>query len=211
MVRPGDDPTPVRDAILDSGIEVIERVGYQAASLTEIATTASISEERLLEHFADMQELFTAIVSRVSDELMSLIEHDLSDVDDLPEALTQVGIGWARARAQRARDFALAKRVRTEVTGTLPDEILDRWQYAASDRVQHTLADAMHSLASRGLVVTPDPQRSANQYIWIVLGEASARSNYGTAPLPEPELRGLVTGGVHGFLHGHLPRRSPEP
>lgn len=214
MARPGNDPsrrTPERDAILHAGVEVIDRQGYAAASLQEIAAAASLSEEQLLAHFAGKQELFTAIIYRVSDDLVTLIEDVLSDVDDLPAAFTQVGLGWARIQVRRKREFSLVQRVRAEAAGTLPDEVLDRWQHAASGRVQHTLTDAMRALARRGLIETCDPERSANQFIWIVLGEASTRSNYGAAPLPEPELRELVTSGVHGFLHGHLPRATTDP
>src|SRR3546814_15305621 len=62
-----------RAAILTAAVDVFLRGGYEAAGMDAIATEAGVAKQTIYNHFGSKDGLFRAIVSGLTDELLSFL------------------------------------------------------------------------------------------------------------------------------------------
>lgn len=141
----------------------------------------------------------------IAEALTEIIERCLDEPGDVEADLIALGRTWAAVQTKYADHFALSRRIDAEAAH-VPPEILHSWHAAGPERAQHALALRLRYLGDRGTLQIEDPTRSANHFIWLVVGEISARSRRGATPLPDEDVTEIVTAGVHAFLNGYLPR-----
>lgn len=208
--RPRRGLAAKRDAITRAARTVFGRDGYTAAGIDAIAAEAGVSKRTVYNHFTGKEDLFASILHEstrlVAEALTGVIERCLDAPDlDVETGLISLGRAWAAVQTEYADHFALVQRIRAEAAH-VPPEILRSWHEAGPKRAQNALALRLRHLADRGVLHIDDPARSAAHFVWLVLGEISARSHYGLAPLSEEEVDELVAAGVRVFLYGCLPR-----
>lgn len=191
---------------------IFGRDGYAATSVDTIAAEAGVSKRTVYNHFAGKEDLFTSVVQessrRCAEALTEVIERCMDDPSDLEADLIALGRGWARVQADNADHFALSRRMIAE-SAHVPPEIIDSWHATGPQRAENALALRMRLLAERGLLDTDDAALSANHYIWLVLGEITARSQHGARPLDDAEVTAMVTAGVRVFLYGYYRSAAP--
>jgi hypothetical protein len=141
----------------------------------------------------------------VVNALSEIFDHHLGEVDDLEADLVALGCAWARMQAELADHVAMSRLIGSE-TGHVPRSIVDAWHEGGPTRAQRELARHFQRLAHQGLLQVEEPERAANHFIWLALGEVTSRSGLGLTPLTEAEVVETVAAGVRAFLRGYLPR-----
>lgn len=96
-----------RRQILEGAREVFMTLGFDAASMGEIAKAAGVSKGTLYVYFKDKDELFQAIVRKeCTFQAEGIFEFDVSD-PDIAGALTRLGIAFAQALCAPKRQSSL--------------------------------------------------------------------------------------------------------
>lgn len=198
-----------RQAITRAARVVFGRDGYAAAGIDAIAAAAGVSTRTIYNHFAGKEELFSAVVADsaavVVNALGEIFERHLGEVTDLEADLVALGCAWARMQVELADHVAVSRLVRTE-TAHVPSSLVQVWHEGGPTRAQRELARHFRRLAHEGLLHVEDPERAANHFIWLSLGELTSIQSLGLAPLTEAEVVDTVAAGVRAFLRGYLPR-----
>jgi AcrR family transcriptional regulator len=119
--RPGNAGT--RQAILDAGREVFGELGYDGATVRQVAARAGVDPALLYHYFGSKQQLFVAAI-----EVRGLIEPRLRDLADGPqeglgERLVRVMLGFWEDPETRPLFLGL---VRSAVTDPEAAEMLRR-------------------------------------------------------------------------------------
>lgn len=109
-------PEQTRDRIVDAAWRVLERDGYAATSVKNIAQEAGVAQGLVHYYFSSKELLVVAAVNRCCDEL--------SSIDSSTDAATMARDGFAQAQAQTPEMLA-ARRVLLEMAGrALHDEAI---------------------------------------------------------------------------------------
>lgn len=109
-------PEQTRDRIVDAAWRVLERDGYAATSVKNIAQEAGVAQGLVHYYFSSKELLVVAAVNRCCDEL--------SSIDTSTDAATMARAGFAQAQAQPPEMLA-ARRVLLEMAGrALHDEAI---------------------------------------------------------------------------------------
>ncbi|WP_328715271.1 TetR/AcrR family transcriptional regulator [Nocardia salmonicida] len=90
-----------RRALVESGRRALAAGNFDHAHISELVQGAGVSIGSFYTHFADKTELFAVITSDVIDELASILDSAVADVDDPIEAVviharTLGGLGFSR-------------------------------------------------------------------------------------------------------------------
>ena len=189
-------------AISSAAATVFLRHGYVGASMDEIAALAGVSKQTVYKHFADKENLFTAIVTAtvrevsdpVHEEILNLQEsgHLETDLRDL--ALRQLTM------VMQPRVLELRRLVIGEA-GRFPS--LGRTFYELGPgRIVAVLATVFEGLAVRGLLDLEDPKQAAEHFNWLVMSAPLNRAMLlgDTEPPSADELERCAASGVRVFL-----------
>lgn len=198
-----------RQAITRAARAVFGRDGYASASIDAIAAAAGVSTRTIYNHFAGKEELFSAVVADsaavIVNALSEIFDRHLGEVSDLEADLVALARAWAQMQVELADHVAMSRLIGAEVAH-VPRPIVEAWHEGGPTRAQRQLARHFQRLAYEGLLHVDDPERAANHFIWLALGELTSRSGLGMTPLTETEVIETVTAGVRAFLRGYLPR-----
>jgi AcrR family transcriptional regulator len=97
-----------RNLLIDAAEEVFAARGFEGASLDEIADTAGYTRGAIYKHFADKEDLFLAVNTRVNERFLTGFL-DLIDTTEAPGDydLAQIAKRWRELRreAQRTHPF----------------------------------------------------------------------------------------------------------
>lgn len=84
-----------RESILRAASEGFARLGYEQCSLEEIACNAGVSKGLLLYHFDSKEELLSAVVQKVFEELLSYVKTNTAKAGpSLDQALWALDQAW---------------------------------------------------------------------------------------------------------------------
>src|SRR5947209_4757575 len=146
-----------RRAILEAARTAFLRSGYRGASMDEIAALARVSKQTVYKHFADKEQLFSAIILGITaraEEFAQAVPLLLQDTEDLEQALQALARHYIRAVITPAvlqlRRLVIAEAAR------FPDLACTYYE-RAPERVLAALAAALQQLADRGHVRLDDP------------------------------------------------------
>ncbi|MFW6598971.1 TetR/AcrR family transcriptional regulator [Propionibacteriaceae bacterium Y2011] len=192
-----------RQAIASAARRVFGRDGYTRTSIDTVATEAQVSRRTIYNHFGDKHNLFLAVALEgavdVTEAINSLMERHLRKVIDLREDLIDFSLDRVAAVSTYPDHFALVRTIEAEAVH-LPSDILQAWISAGPQTAYLRLAPYLASLAARGLLEVPDPELAANHLTLLTVTDVNHRTFYGAVPLPEDEVRTIVTTGVDAFL-----------
>jgi TetR/AcrR family transcriptional regulator, mexJK operon transcriptional repressor len=199
--RNGAPPLPKRDAILEAAAKVFMEQGFGPASMDEVARLAGVSKATIYSHFDSKQALFGAIVTGRCTEMIPIIEAAVIGDQAPAEALRIIGRQFLDLLMSKG-PLALYRIVLSEA-GRFPE--LGRIFYESGpSRVAAALADYLARQHDQGVLGTPYPRVSAEQFFGMVLGQIHVRLMLGiTDAAPGPAERAqIVELAVGTFLNG---------
>lgn len=161
----GADPVK-RVQILDGAREVFSSRGFDAASMSEIASCANVSKGTLYVYFADKEHLFVALIEREREQQKQLLYDALREEPELRQALRVFG---ERLAALLLGDFAVsAQRVVMGVAERMPElggEFYARGPLQGARR----LAEYLRCRVAAGELAIEDCDLAASQFIDLCL------------------------------------------
>jgi TetR/AcrR family transcriptional repressor of mexJK operon len=194
-----------RRAIAEAASRLFLSKGYDSTTMDDIASLAEVSKPTVYKHFADKEQLFSAIVSATAgevDHLVSAMTIQLATSHALEEDLEELGRRFVTALMQphllQLRRLVIANAER------FPD-VARAWYEKGFEQVLGALAACFKRLAANKRLRLADPLLAANHFVgmllWIPLNQAmfSARSS----PRSKAEFEHHVTAAVRAFLHGY--------
>ena len=204
MIREGA-PTK-RAAIESAALALFLRDGYARTSVDAVAREAGVSKRTVYDYYGDKQRLFLDVIARTQagheDHFRTLLDATLpADAPDLEAALVAFGRAFASGVAQTPDRNAMVRLLVAEAVHF--PELLELWR--APGPQQQVLAERLAGFAERGLLDVPDPLEAAAYLGILVTAQAQGRTLYGTLPIADDELAGLVTSGVRVFLRAFRP------
>jgi TetR/AcrR family transcriptional regulator, mexJK operon transcriptional repressor len=191
-----------RAAVVEAATSLFLRHGYQGTSTDEIARLAAVSKRTVYNNFGDKERLFTEIILGITvtaEQLADEFASELRHAEDVPSALRDVARRLLEAVTRplilRLRRLLIAEARR------FPD-LAREYYRGAPGRTLGALAAAFESLAERGALVVPDPQRAAEHFAFLVLGATLDRAMFdGEQSTPsDAELQRTADDAARAFL-----------
>ncbi|MFE2559642.1 TetR/AcrR family transcriptional regulator [Streptomyces sp. NBC_00090] len=200
-----------RQAVVRAARDLFLREGF-GVGMDAIAAEAGVSKVTVYNHFGSKEALFTAVVAGALDEPLAGGERtegpDLALLvaaegpAELKAALTDAGRAWARA--VRADDEARALRTLVATELHRFPELGRAWRAHGPAGHHPAVADALRTLADRGLLEIPDLEVAVLQLYSLLVFPQMVFEQYGTELTEELGER-LVTDGVEMFLRRYAP------
>ncbi len=194
----GADPDKRRQ-ILDGALSVFTAHGFDAASMSDIATAAKVSKSTLYVYFQDKEHLFVALIQREREAQKRGAFATLDDDPDLARALTRFGEGLA---GLLTHEFAVsAHRIVIGVAERMPDLGRDFYERGPMQGAQR-LADFLSRKCAEGLLEIDDPMLAAVQFLDLCQSTLVRPRlfNAHREPPGEGEIRRVVAAAVAMFM-----------
>jgi TetR/AcrR family transcriptional repressor of mexJK operon len=197
----GLEHSPKRRQILAGAREVFAEMGFERASVDQVASRAGVSKATVYNHFQDKKTLFVACFSEEADELRDALRCKLlrSEPDgEIAPALQAVGehlvsLFLAPAIVALYRNTA-AEIDRFPELGALLFERGPAAMHAA-------MAEYLRRWHDLGALNLPDVHAAGVQFFLLCKGDLAVRSQFGVLPDPlEPAIVATVQRAVHVFL-----------
>jgi TetR/AcrR family transcriptional regulator, mexJK operon transcriptional repressor len=169
-------------AIMDAALALFLTTGYEGTSMDDVAATATVSKHTVYSHFADKEQLFSAIILATTDqidELIGVVAGTLGETGDLERDLGELARRFLAALMEpnllRLRRLVIANAERFPDLGRA-------WYENGFERVLTMLAASFEHLANRTLLRLEDPLLSANHFVgmllWIPVNRAMFTGDY---------------------------------
>ncbi|MFE0171214.1 TetR/AcrR family transcriptional regulator [Streptomyces sp. NPDC059002] len=198
-----------REAILDAAFVVFAKEGYGKAGVDAIAGEAGVAKPTVYNHFGGKEGLFkeamTATAERAAAKSLAVLTRLGGDVDDLPQALRDVGHGLLLCYTSDDA-WALRRLLHAEIS-RFPDLFEKVWG-SGPHQLTEALADRLARLALAGRLRLDDPVRAAEQFVALLTGPIEGRSVLGTRTVPDDEVRATVAAAVETFTRAFAAPRE---
>lgn len=194
----GADPDKRRQ-ILDGALSVFTARGFDAASMSDIATAANVSKGTLYVYFEDKEHLFVALIERERETQRRGAFEALNEDPDVAHALAQFGEGLVRLLVS---DFAVsAHRIVLGVAERMPDlgrEFYERGPMQGAQRLAAYLVDKRRE----GLLAIEDTDLAAAQFLDLCQSTLVRPRlfNADREPPAETDIRRVVASAVELFM-----------
>ncbi|GAA2452206.1 TetR/AcrR family transcriptional regulator [Actinomadura vinacea] len=199
-----------RQAIMDAGLRVFAREGYERASVDAIAAEAGVAKPTIYNHLGGKENLFREVMlglARAANaKFLAALESFPSDPSgpaELREQLLAVAPrlvdcyhepeSWARQRLLYAE------------SGRFPD-LFPAVLAAGTGQGLEVLAGRLARLANAGHLEIADPVRAAGQFLALLTHELPGLSQLGERPIGDDVLAGVIEAGIDTFLRAFSPR-----
>lgn len=194
----GEDPAK-RDQILAGAHAVFTRLGFDAASMSDISREAGVSKGTLYVYFTGKEDLFTALMDRERDRLFAGVSATLQGDEPLASRLRNFGITSTRILC--SEQVIRAQRIVIGICERMP-EISAGFYERGGIRAVNLLAACFQTEAAKGIVTLQDPRRAAFQFAELCSAGLLRRRLFGHMPEPptEAELAETVDAAVDLFL-----------
>lgn len=186
-----------RAAILAAATEVFFEEGYGRASMDQVLARTGGSKRTLYNHFRSKENLFTAIVTRVSDRVLDALRPALGS--DIGETLFTMGNGYLRVLLS-PDGLALYRAMVAEAPHfpALAQTFFDN----GPGRASRHLADFLHEKKLEGILNIDDPQRAAEQFLGMVRGDIHLATVLTNRKPTDSQIDMAVEQAVETFLCG---------
>jgi AcrR family transcriptional regulator len=159
-----------REKILAAAEDVFLRHGFLGTNMDAVAEKAGVSKQTVYAHFRSKEALFMEVVEAMTGGAAQEIGEDLEDVfDDRPmtEYLLEVAVDQLTVvltpRLMRLRRMVIGEVER------FPDLGKSLYLHGPKRSIDR-LARAFEHYSGIGELDTPDPNKAATQFNWIVMG-----------------------------------------
>jgi TetR/AcrR family transcriptional regulator, mexJK operon transcriptional repressor len=158
-------PDAKRLSIVAAAREVFLREGFQAASMEQIAATADVSKVTIYSKFGSKQDLFSAIVDDICEQILAMeivIPETMASVE---EALIELAVDYAEV----LYDPDVLALVRLAIGESRAPRELGRLYYQAGPmRARQGIVGLFGSLAESGELLVDDPELAADQFLALL-------------------------------------------
>lgn len=194
----GENPEKRRQ-ILEGARRVFSTLGFDAASVSDIAREAGVSKGTLYVYFENKEQLFTALI----DQERQLIQADLfATLEGSPDPIDALrAFGERFARLMTAERVVRAQRVVVSMAERMPD-LTCAFYAAGPAATMERLAAYLKAQDAVGALVIPDPELAAAQFIDLSQTLLSRPRLYGAASgeAGDAAIARSVEGAVKVFL-----------
>ncbi|MGE0769000.1 MAG: TetR/AcrR family transcriptional regulator [Hyphomicrobiaceae bacterium] len=194
----GTDPRKRRQ-ILDGAAKVFRRMGFDGASMADVATEAAVSKATLYVYYPSKEQLFAAVVGEERDRNIAHILEALDPELAAREALARFGRMIAQTLGRP--HVIQAHRIVIGVCERMPD--IGRQMYEAGPRrVSRALKTYLEKRIAAGELQIDDMELAAHQFLELCQASLVRPRLYGTidTPVDDAEADRVTTGAVDMFL-----------
>lgn len=197
-----------RNAIVEAATELFMEMGYERASMNELAKRFGGSKATLYGYFPSKEELFVAVVQAFATVHLSDAVAELSvkakGPATLESALQRFGERMLQVLTNDESALAIYRMVVAESGHSDVGQLFyEAGPAEAVKAITGLLAEAM----KRGELRRADPHVSAMQFLALVTAETDARVyRANPPPLSLAQVRAMVRRAVDMFLLGAAPR-----
>ncbi|MDP8214423.1 MAG: TetR/AcrR family transcriptional regulator [Candidatus Euphemobacter frigidus] len=105
-----------RNKLLDAARSLFAEKGFNLTSIDDITKRADVGKGTFYYHFSNWEEIIEALVTRMLDELLAVMEENCRDISDLKGILDALIGAHIKFFCNRWEDFVLFFQSRTELT-----------------------------------------------------------------------------------------------
>ena len=192
-----------RAAILDAASRMFTQLGFEGASMDQIAAEAGVSKLTVYSHFGDKETLVGDVVHRVCESLMP----DALFVADPSAPLRAQLTGIARAFfAMITSDGALAAH-RMMMTPGSDARLREMFWRAGPERIQGAFSAFLDARMATGELDVPDQHRAAVQFFCLLKSDLHTRMAGGLCAQPDRcDVDAHIDATVDMFLRAYAAR-----
>jgi len=200
-----DDDSSKRRQILDGARKVFMDLGFDGASMGEIARAAGVSKGTLYVYFADKSRLFEAIVEQESLE-QGEIAFNFDPARDVATTLREFGEAYIALICRPGGGSAI--RTVMAIAERMPD-VGRRYYERVLDKTINRLAAYLDVHVASGELVVEDRQLAASQFLMTCQASLFLPFIFQAAPAPSPErISQVVDSAIRMFLAAYRPQAS---
>jgi len=199
----GDEDSSKRRQILDGARKVFMDLGFDGASMGEIARAAGVSKGTLYVYFADKSRLFEAIVEEETLE-QGKITYNFDPERDVVTTLTEFGQAYIALICRPGGGSAI--RTVMAIAERMP-EVGRRYYENVLAQTISRLAAYLEVRAQRKELAIDDYQLAASQFLLMCQASLFLPFIFQAAPAPSPERIAQVVGSAtRMFLAAYGPK-----
>jgi AcrR family transcriptional regulator len=192
-----EEDTSKRRQILDGARKVFMDMGFDGASMGEIARSAAVSKGTLYVYFADKNRLFEAIVEETALE-QGEIAFDAGPADNAATTLREFGSAYIAMICRP--DGGSAIRTVMAIAERMPD-VGRRYYERVLQKTINRLAGHLGVHEKAGELVIDDRELAASQFLLMCQASLFLPFIFQAAPPPSPErVADVIDSAVRMFL-----------
>jgi AcrR family transcriptional regulator len=200
----GDEDSSKRRQILDGARKVFMDLGFDGASMGEIARSAGVSKGTLYVYFADKNRLFEAIVE---DEMLDQqkVAFNFDPARDVTTTLREFGQAYIELLCRPGGGSAI--RTVMAIAERMP-EVGRRYYEEVLEKTINRLASYLETHVQADELVIPDCQLAASQFMQMCQASLFLPFIFQAAPPPSAErIAEVVESATQMFLAAY--RKKP--
>ena len=187
-----EDDSSKRRQILDGARKVFMDLGFDGASMGEIARAAGVSKGTLYVYFADKSRLFEAIVEQESIAQGEIV-FNFDPARDVATTLREFGEAYINLICRPGGGSAI--RTVMAIAERMP-EVGRRYYECVLDKSINRLAAYLDAHVDTGELVVEDRQLAASQFMMMCQASLFLPFIFQAAPAPSPERIAQVVGSA---------------
>jgi AcrR family transcriptional regulator len=187
-LRPAEEDSSKRRQILDGARKVFMNLGFDGASMGEIARSAGVSKGTLYVYFADKNRLFEAIVEEESLE-QGKLAFNFDPARDVETTLREFGRAYIQVVCRPSGGSAV--RTVMAIAERMPD-VGRRFYERVLEKNISRLADYLAVHVRPGDLAIDDCHLAASQFILMCQASLFLPFVFQVAPAPSAERAGAV-------------------
>ena len=206
LSSPGDDDNAKRRQILEGARQVFMDLGFDGASMGEIARAAGVSKGTLYVYFTDKSRLFEAIVEQEC-VAQAAYAHGLDLADgDISDALVRYGIDYMQLLGRPQGGSAV--RTVMAIAERMPDVGRRYYEHVPLAWIHKLAAYLDRRVQSRELAIE-DCELAASQFILACQATLFLPFVFQAAPPPSAEdIERVVRSAARMFLAAYAPKQE---
>jgi AcrR family transcriptional regulator len=179
----GDDDSAKRRQILDGASRVFMDLGFDGASMGEIARAAGVSKGTLYVYFADKNRLFEAILEREMFDQQK-VAFNFDPERDVATTLSEFGHAYIELLCRPGGGSAI--RTVMAIAERMPEVGRRYYEHVLEKTINRLAAYLEAHVAARDLVI-PDCQLAASQFMMMCQASLFLPFIFQAAPPPSAE------------------------
>lgn len=115
----------LKNALIEKGIELVNREGVNSFSLRKVAADCGVSHAAPYSHFQSKEELLNAMQQHITDRFSELLEHTIKKYEHETDLLKHMGIAYVSFFIENPSYFSflyLQSNMKIDLTLSIPDE-----------------------------------------------------------------------------------------
>jgi AcrR family transcriptional regulator len=204
----GDEDSSKRRQILDGASKVFMDLGFDGASMGEIARAAGVSKGTLYVYFADKNRLFEAIVEEETIE-QSKIAFNFDPGRDVPTTLAEFGQAYIQLLCRPRGGSAI--RTVMAIAERMP-EVGRRYYENVLEKTIDRLAAYLTVHVEAGNIAIDDRQLAASQFMLMCQASLFLPYIFQAAPAPSEErITQVIDSATRMFMSAYGKKSSVSP